>query len=361
MKILHYEAGTTLYGGPYQVLGLIRHLREGFEHGLACPAGSAIAEAGRELCSVYPIPVAGESDARARGALKRLLRAERPDILHLHSRRGADLWGPMAARATGTPFVVSRRVDSREPGWGFRLKLRRAGRIIGISEKICAAVRAMGVAPERVCLVRSGVDTEQFRPRPREGRLERAFHLPAGALTVGMVAQFIPRKGHADLLAAARELIEQHPTVVFLLFGEGALREKIEAETRALGMAPAFRFPGFRDDLPDLLPELDLLAHPAHTEGLGVSLLQASACAVPIVATRAGGIPEIVLPGENGLLVPSGDPVQLGRALHRLLADAALRARLGQRGRELAEREFSFATTAARNAAIYADVLAAGS
>ena len=356
-SILHYEAGKSLFGGAYQVAGLLERTQEAFAHELFCARGSAIAEAARPFARIHATPLGGELDPRPYFALKRLLRAERPALLHLHSRRGADLWGPLAARQTGTPFILTRRVDNLEPGPLLRWRCRGAAAVVAISEGIATALAKMGLPREAVEVIRSGVDTATYRPRANEGRLRAAFDLPANALTVGMIAQFIPRKGHADLVAASRSIIEAFPQTVFILFGKGEQWHDIQQAVKQQEVASSFRFPGFRDDLPSLLPELDLLVHPAHQEGLGVALLQASACGVPVVAGAAGGIPEIVRHEKTGLLVPPGKVAALALAVRQLLRDPDRRRAMGAAGRAFIEDEVSLDQTAAGNAALYRRVL----
>lgn len=359
MIVVHYEAGKSLFGGAYQVVGLLERLQAGAEHHLLCAQGSAIAEHAAPFAKVHSIPIAGDTDPRPFFHLRRLLRTLRPDLLHIHSRRGADLWGPLAARRARLPFIVSRRVDNREPAPMMRWKLRGASQIVGISERICEVLRQMGLPPERIRCIRSGVDLRRYQPRLRSGRLHAEFNLPSDAPLIGMVAQFIPRKGHADLVAAARSILARHPFAVFLLFGKGSLREEIEQQVNRAGVAPAFRFPGFRDDLPELLPELDLLVHPAHMEGLGVAVLQAMACGLPVVAGNAGGLPEIVRSGENGYLVPPGDPGILAERINELLADPIERQTMGAQARDFVVRACSLEATAAANGALYLETLRA--
>lgn len=357
MKIVHYEAGKKLYGGAYQVVGLIERLQAGAQHHLFCAQGSSIAEAVEGKAVVHPTPIRSDLDPRPYFTLKALLKKERPDFLHIHSRRGADFWGALAARQTGTPFIISRRVDNLEPGWLLRAKFKGVARVIGISERICGALCEMGIPRDQITCVRSGVDVQAYQPRLKMGRLHAEFGLPNDALLVGMAAQFIARKGHEDLIAAVRMMLSVHPDAVFFLFGQGALRESIEERTRSLGIASNFRFPGFRSDLPDLLPELDLFVHPSHMEGLGVAILQASACGLPVIATKAGGIPEIVHHNETGLLVPPAHPTALAGALRALLKDPVRRQRMGAAGRDFVVRECSLEATAAGNGAIYLQLI----
>jgi len=368
MKVVHIEAGKHLYGGALQVVFLLRELSRvaGDEHLLVCTRGAAIAAAVRALgVRVIELPLGGDTDLGMPWRLFAVLRRERPDLVHLHSRRGADLWGALAARLAGVPVLLSRRVDNPEARLWVALKYRLYDRVVTISQGIRRVLLAEGVPAAKVVCVPSAVDTGRYRPAAdapaARAALRAEFALPDDALVVGMAAQFIARKGHQTLLDALPAVLAAQPRVRFLLFGRGPLQAGIAADIERRGLGQAVQLPGFRDDLERLLPGLDLLVHPAAMEGLGVALLQAAACALPIVAGRAGGIPEIVHDGENGYLHTPGDVPTLARQLITLLADAGLRARFGAAGRAIVEREFSIAAMVAGNRRVYGELLAAKS
>ncbi|WP_435103413.1 glycosyltransferase [Arhodomonas sp. AD133] len=343
MTVVHVETGMHLYGGALQVLFLLRGVREHpGRHVLVCPAGSEIAAAAEGVADrVVAIPVRGDLDIGFARRLVRVLREECADLVHLHSRRGADVLGGIAARFAGVPAVLSRRVDNPERRWQVALKYRLYAHVVTISEGIRRVLLAEGVPPEKVTCVPSAVDTERYRPGGDREWFRRIFSLDADEQTVGMVAQFIPRKGHRLLVEAASAILATQPRTRFLLFGQGPEVDAIRAAVAEAGLAERFVFAGFRDDLEQVMPCLDVLAHPAYMEGLGVSLLQAAACEVPVVATPVGGIPEVVVDGENGHLVPVGDANALARAVIGLLAEPDIRERLGAAGRERVLRAFS--------------------
>jgi glycosyltransferase involved in cell wall biosynthesis len=359
MKILHVETGMHLYGGALQVAFLIPGLaRQGCENILVCPLGSAIAEKLRNHADdLHVVPMKGDLDITFVPRLRAIVRRERPDVVHLHSRRGGDVLGALAARRLGLPLVMSRRVDNLEKGWMIPLKYRLYDRVITISEGIRDVLLGQGVPADKIACVPSAVDTDLYRPSTELDWFRREFGLQPGELAVGMVAQMIPRKGHRDLLAALPRVLSDQPRVRVLLFGQGPLRASLEKEVAAAGLRGHVHFAGFRDDLPRVLPNLALLVHPAHREGLGVALLQAAACGVPVVAARAGGIPEIVRNEENGLLVAPGDTTALAGALFRLCADSSLRRRLGERGREIAITDFSIDAMVGGNLAVYRSLI----
>ncbi len=257
------------------------------------------------------------------------------------------------ARRQGIPYILTRRVDNMDAPWLARWRTRKAAFVVGISARICEVQRAGGVDPDKVRCVLSTVDTEAYRPGADRAYLEAQTGVPAGAPAIGMIAQFIERKGHAVLFKAIPEILKDHPQARFLLFGKGPLLESLKASVARESWGGQVRFMGFRDDLTRILPALDIVTHPAYMEGLGVSLLQASASGVPVVACEAGGIPEVIEDGANGFLVPPGDHEALARSLSRLLGDQALRREMGKSGRRIAEERFSIEKMAAAYAELY--------
>jgi glycosyltransferase involved in cell wall biosynthesis len=361
MKVLHVEAGKHYYGGARQVAYIIEGLaKRGVDNVLACPIGADIATAVGNTADVHQIAMSGDADVGMPWRLAKLIRAVRPDIVHLHSRRGADIWGGIAARFTGTPCVLSRRVDNPEARWQVALKYRLYDQVITISEGIRHVLLQEGLAPQHVICVRSAVDAAPYLIPVDRAAFLREFDLPQSAITIGMVAQMIPRKGHRYLIDAIDALRIDHPDVRVLLFGKGPLQAGLEQEVVQRGLANIIRFAGFRNDLPQWLGGLDILAHPAEMEGLGVSLLQASAAAVPIVTSRAGGLPEAVAENISGLLTPPGDVPALTTALRRLLDDTVLRRQMGEAGRARILADFSIDAMVDGNLAVYRKVLSAG-
>ena len=239
------------------------------------------------------------------------------------------------------------------------LKYRLYDRVIAISQCIERVLVESGVPKHKVRCVQSGIDLAPFaRPADRAWVASEFGIAPEDPL-VGMVAQFIPRKGHHILLSAVRRLLGQHPRLRVVLFGQGPREASFREKIAALDLGEHVRLAGFRRDLDRIVPALDLVVHPALAEGLGVALLQASAAGVPIIGTHAGGIPEIVRHEENGLLVKPGDVAALAEAMHRLLSNAELRRQMGQRGRDLARREFSLDRMVEGNLAVYRELLSA--
>ncbi len=356
---MHIESGRQLYGGALQVLYLLQGLAaEGVENVLLCRPNAALAEHAHPYATIIQLPMS-DVDLRLIGRLVRILCQHQPDVVHLHSRIGADVMGGLAARWCRLPVVHTRRVDNPEPRWQVALKYRLYDQVIAISEGIAEVLRAQGVPEHRLCVVRSALDTTPYQQPCARATLNQrlGLNLDPDALLIGVVAQLIPRKGHQVLLAALPEVFAKEPRAQVLLFGQGAQESSLRAQIAASGLQQQVHLCGFRDDLSELLPCLQLLVHPALREGLGIALLQASAAGVPIITSRVGGIPEAVRDGINGYLVPPGSVSDLSQAVASLLADPTLRQRLGDQGRVLVKQQFAPAVMVQGNLAVYQQII----
>lgn len=357
LKIIHVELGGRIVGGPQQVVYLVDELAaRGVGNLLVASAGhplaSHVSAAGHR---VHELEWQGDTDLSLLPRLVTIIRRERPDVVHLHAGPGAALGG-LAARLAGVPCVLSRRVDSVPRG---RLSRFTYGmlydRVVCISQAIYDVLVKRGVPRHRLLLIRSAVRASDWlTPAPRDAFLAE-FGLPADAPTIGVVAQLVERKGHRTLLAAMAEAGER-ARVIFL--GEGGLRGELEAEAARLGVGGRVHFAGHRRDLQRWMGNFDLVVHPALMEGLGVALLQAAAAGVPVVASAVGGIPEAVLHGQTGLLVPPRDPAALGAAIRELLDDPARRAAVGQAAQRRVLAEFDVPAMADRHVELYRALVA---
>ena len=361
MRILHLESGRHLYGGARQVTYLIEGLDAlGIDSVLLCARGSAIARCALPA-EIIELPLGGDLDVGQCLRLARMLRGLDVDLLHVHSRRGADLYGGLAACRAGVPAVLTRRVESEEPVPWARFKFRHYARVIAISRAIRAQLaERFGQAPSKLALVPSAVNPDELRADGARERLIDAFGLAPDAVIVGCVAQLIPRKGHATLLQSVAELAGAHPNLRTICFGAGPLARALEQQIAAHGLSERVTLAGFHEDLPALMPGLDLLVHAPEREGLGVAVLEALAARVPVVATAAGGVPDVIENGITGLLVPPNEPAALAAAIERMLSESALRTRLVAAGSAMVEQNFSIARMARGNLEVYRAVLGSG-
>jgi glycosyltransferase involved in cell wall biosynthesis len=359
MKILHVETGRHLYGGPQQVIYLLGALiSRGIDCTLVCPPDSGIDTAARSAgIRVQNLFCAGDLDLPFAYRLTQYLQTAQPDMVHCHSRRGADVLGGLAASFADIPAVVSRRVDNTEMRLMAALRYRPFARIIAISEAIAAVLREREIDASRIEVIRSAVDTERYADPPDLDAFRGEFAIPQDALVIAAAGQLIPRKGHRYLLEAVAGLKDSYKNLRLIIFGEGYLGNQLRAQAASLGLGDIVQFAGFRDDLDEFMGCFDIFAHPALAEGLGVATLKAAAAGVPVVGFNAGGLSEAVSDGETGILVAAEDSEALQRSLAALIEDKPRREQLGTAGRERMQNEFSIDTMADRHITLYESVL----
>jgi glycosyltransferase involved in cell wall biosynthesis len=363
IRVLHVDSERTWRGGERQVLELMRRQRAmGDEPHLAAPEPSALYRRARsEGFPGHGVPMRGTWDLASALRLASITRAIRPHVVHWHAARAHAL-GAIAARfAPGAKRVLSRRVDFRVRGsLGSRLLYSLpVEAIVAISEGVKEALVQSGIPRDRIRLIPSGIDFAPFEtPFDRVAARARLGIAPEQVLAI-QIAALAPHKSQTTLLKSAALLAERSPRLVIWIAGEGDLRDSLMAEHARLELGNRVRFLGFRDDIPDLLRAADLFVLSSYLEGLGTSVLDAMAAGLPVVATRVGGVPEIVKDGETGLLVAPRDPAALAHAMARLADDSGMRDRLGSNGRSLA-RSFDADRTASRTRELYLEVLGEG-
>jgi glycosyltransferase involved in cell wall biosynthesis len=221
-----------------------------------------------------------------------------------------------------------------------RWKYRQVDFFICASEAIRLMLVADGVPDTRTCTVHEGIDIERVDSAP-PAKLHEELWLPHHAPLVGNVAALTPHKGQRHLVEAAALVVRQVPDARFIIAGEGELRESLTRQIKEHHLEKHVMLTGFRPDVLSLHKAFDVFVMSSITEGLGTSLLDAMAAGKPIVASATGGIPEVVLDGVTGILVPPRDHAAMAAAIAKLLNDAALRERMGAAGRARAVERFS--------------------
>ena len=359
MKILHVETGRHLYGGAQQVLWLVGGLvRRGIDCVLVCPPDSAISGVAQaDGIVVRHLRCNGDLDVSFALRLRSLLKDSVPDLLHCHSRRGADIMGGVAGRLSGVPAVLSRRVDNVEPNWLANFRYRWYNQLIAISENVADVLREQGVNNRRIDVIRDAVDVDTVAQAPDRQLIADRFGIAADECAIAVVAQLIRRKGHRFLLDVLPGLLEHHPAIRVVFFGEGQEEQGLRELTHKLRLGRIVQFAGFRPDLDNYLGAFDLLVHPAEREGLGVALLKAAAAGLPVVAFDAGGATEAVVHGKTGVLVAPGDLESLQKAIGLLVEDRAMREDFGRAGRQRMKDKFSVESMVASHIALYERIL----
>jgi glycosyltransferase involved in cell wall biosynthesis len=364
MFSLHVDTARTWRGGQNQVLLTVNGLRSmGHRAALVAHPDGELRQRADEGLELIPIAPRTEMDLSAAWKFSRLVKRLRPDVIHAHDPHGVAMASLAlsigSASAKGVPMpalVAARRVDFHLKGNSFsRWKYRQVDCFIAASEAIRRMLVGDGVPDDRTVTVHEGIDVERAQHVPAVN-VHEAFWLPHGAPVVGNVAALVPHKGQRYLIDAAQSVIQQIPDARFVILGEGELRDHLEKQVREHHLEKHVLLPGFRIDVLGCIKGFDLFAMSSVTEGLGTSLLDAMACARPIVATRAGGIPEIVEDELNGLLVPVRDHHALAAAIVRALKDPSLRTRMGEAGLARANERFTVERMVSETAAVYARI-----
>lgn len=353
LRTVHLDTERGWRGGERQALWLAEGLvAAGHEAVVVSRPGEPLLDRARAKgLRVEPCAPRLEADPAAALRLRRFLREVEADVLHAHTAHAAGL-GALATLGTGVPLVISRRVDFRlKRNPGTRWKYRRARAVIAVSRAVADVVHEGGVPWSMLHVVPDATDVHR-KVTPANAMVLAELGVRPGAPLVVQVAQFV---GHKDPLtfvraiAAARSRV---PDVQALMVGDGPLRAPVEEEIARLGLREVVKLAGYRTDADRLLAAANVATLSSREEGMGSVLIDASLFGCAIAATRAGGIPEIVIDGVTGLLAERGNGQELGAAIARLLLDRDLARRLAAAARERAA-EFSVERMVAQTVRVY--------
>ena len=273
------------------------------------------------------------------------IRRNRIQIVHTYGFY-PNVFAVPAARIAGASIVVASirdrgdiltPVQRRMQKWVCRL----ADCVLVNAEAIRDTLIEQGYRPDNIVVIRNGIVLSRFGAREKGAALRRELGLPPSAPLVFVFSRLNPMKGVEYFLDAAALLAPGFPDVRFLIVGDGAGRKELEDRAGRLGLAERVIFTGFRNDVPDLIPEAAISVLPSLSEGLSNSLLESMASGVPVIAARVGGNPEIVEHDVSGLLVPARDSAALAGAIGSLLQDPQLASRMGEAGRRRVAELFS--------------------
>ncbi len=353
MHVVHLMA-SPFYGGPErQMLGLAQHLPPSTKSTFLC-----FAERGKAQAFIDQARTAGFDTITLESNFPRIFRCISEISSHLKNIHAdiltcsgykPDILGCFAARKVGIPSL------SVSHGWtGATWKVRLyeyvdkmvlnwMDSVVAVSKAQELKIRRAGVSEAKVVTIRNAVGKDAFVEPDATLRqqLIDLFESPP-KLLVGAAGRLSPEKGFEVLVDAAAQVLKKVPEAGFVVFGEGPLKANLERRIAEHGIAKRFLLGGFRSDLLKVLPNFDLSAMSSWTEGLPVILLETFAAGVPMVSTAVGGIPEVLVEGESGHLVPAGRADVLANRLTELLADAPRRQKMGEAARNRVRDHFSF-------------------
>ena len=363
IRTIHIDTARTWRGGQNQALLTVKGLRAlGHPTMLVAHPDGELRRRAPQDTDLVPLAPRFEVDFHAAWKLARIIRAYEPVILHAHDPHGVALAAlALGFRMPSPPplLVASRRVDFRLAGNTLsRAKYRRVDRFICASAAIGRILAAGDVERDRIVTVHEGVDLQHVADATPVS-LHETFWLPRGAPVVLNVAALVPHKGQRHLIEAFAEVVRAVPDARLVILGQGELHEALVKQVQQHGLEKHVLLPGFRTDVLSLMKTADVFVMSSVMEGLGTSLLDAMACARPIVATDTGGIPEVVVHEETGLLVPPRDAGALAEALVLLLKDEDLARQYGAAGYERVHHRFSVEHMVGETVAVYEALLVA--
>jgi len=274
---------------------------------------------------------------------------EKPTIVHTHTSK-AGLLGRLAAKLAGIPIVV--HTPHGHVFFGYfgpfktrifilleRLASRITDKIVALTNREKDDYILFKIANEDIFVViNSGVELDKFKELPPNEKqyLKRELGIPDNSLIIGTAGRLVPIKGPNFLIEAAKYIHSKYHDAFFVFTGDGPLKQDLEKKARELGMEKNILFLGWRDDVAKIISIYDIFCLPSLNEGMGRVLVEAMALGKPIVASDIGGIPDLIVHGKNGFLVPPKNPVQLAKYIQILLEDEKKREKMGQAGKEMA-------------------------
>jgi glycosyltransferase involved in cell wall biosynthesis len=297
--------------------------------------------------------------------LFQLMRAERIDVVHTYLYSRSSVYGRLAAILARVPVIIAAEMGRvGQYPWKRRgterLLTRFTAHFVTLSQATRVdLIHTQQVLPSNVTVIYPGVDLTQFDVQETPSTVRCVLGLPDQAAIIGVVARLDPLKGHADLIAALPRILQAAPTTKLVFIGDGPTAPDLRRQVHEVGLTEQVHFLGARRDIPRLLRALDVFVLPSHQEGLGLAIIEAMAAGLPVVATRVGGIPEVVVDGETGLLVASGNSVELADAIVYLLSNPHTRQQMGVKGRQRVEVHFTAQQTAANLETLYCRLLRA--
>ncbi len=365
--------------GPLRLVQAVYALCMGGSEALAHQIAGGLNKNGTYACSIYAVdhggPLAevlagngipfrvfdrrGAFDLRLLLALARQFRAEGIQLVHTHHLCQL-MYAGVAARLTGARVIHTEHefysLQSPRVRHLLRLLASAAFAVTAVAEPVADHLRGqVGLPAKKVVTIPNGVDIPRFhraQPAPRT-----IFGWKNEDCIIGCIGRLEPEKGQETLLQAFHRVRSSCGKAKLLLIGDGGERTQLMARARSLGLNGSVRFLGVRRDIPELLAACDVVAVPSNREGLPMVLLEAMAASKPVVATKVGSIPRVVVEGRTGLLVPAAESEALADTLLRLLYDPSQRQRMGREGVAIVKAHYSFDRTLEQYKNLYAQAM----
>lgn len=348
MRIMYIIDSLKVGGAEMLLLAMLRSYAQDHELSVVYfTPGPLIEDVTAMGIPMTRISTKGMKDPMVIPHLVSFMRRTKPDVVHTHLSK-SDVSGLMAAYIAGVPVRISsiHNVDPwREKGYLsaiMRQWMKTCHHMIAVSEGVREyVIKNSGYPADKITTIDNGIDLNRFNPQTVAPLNKADWGIEPDTVTVGMVARLEEQKGHHILIAAAHEVIREMPNVRFVIVGDGHLREGLERQRNQLGLQGKVVFTGILRDIPGVLATLDLIVFSSLWEGLPVALLEAMSMKKPIVSTAVGGIPNVIITGQNGLLVDKDNVMDLAQGIIKVLKDQSLAEQMAEAARKTIEERYS--------------------
>ena len=342
LRILHTESSKGWGGQENRTINELVTMRDrGHTLAVVSRPGARILDRAKELgFEIFAVDMRGAIDfpnmLRLRGVIKRFA----PDVVNTHSGRDTQLAGMAVRSLSNRPRIVRTRHLALPITSKFTYSVL-PDHVVTVSKYVENYLVEAGVPRAGITTIPTGVDFARYDRSAVQGNLREELGLAADSLLVGTVAILRAKKGHAEILDAAPEVLKRFPKAHFVFAGDGPQTENLKMRIAADGLQERIHLLGLRRDVTNVLASLDVFVLPTHQEALGTAFIEAAAMGVPAVASNVDGVPEVVLDGQTGFLVPAQDGKALIEPICRLLGDPALRQGMGAKATELIHQKFA--------------------
>ncbi|HAX61385.1 MAG TPA: hypothetical protein DCX95_02340 [Elusimicrobia bacterium] len=359
MKIFHISNSTNYSGGVAQMLMLSDALavKNGYDDTAVCQKESEIYERTRSK----KIAVEMNSQIAAAYKLAKIIKSEKPDIVHCHHPKAHNIVLLSSFLSKIPNIVVTRRVSfpiSKNPVQIYKYKTKKNKKIIAVSEKIKQNMVDIGVEPERVPVIYSGTDFGRFNPSVDGSKIRKELNIPQDAFVIGKIANYSFWKGYGFFLDACRIISEKISGCHFIIAGQNTDSAEIKRELLKRNICDKTSAMGFRNDIPELIAAFDISVN-ASTGGEGISgaIRESMGMEKPVIATDVGGNAEIVKNEKNGILIEPGNAQTLAEAIISFYKNSEKRKELGKNGRKTVLENFSVDAMVSKHEKIYEELM----
>ena len=361
IRVLHLSSESTWRGGEQQIIYLVEETRKlGVDAVIGCRQGSEV----ESYCIANDIPhhsfpFKSAYDISTARQIIKLCKEEHFDLIQTHTSKSHTMSVIAGLLGLGVPQIMTRRVDFPvKDNWfsKFKYNYSKIARIICISATIRRITEPDIKDKSKLVTIHSGADVTRFEPYRNSDWLRKEYTLDQGTMVIGNTSAISNQKDYQTFVQTAERILERERNAKFFIVGDGPEREEIKALVKKKGFSNKIIFTGFRKNIKEILPSLDVFLFTSETEGLGTSILDAMAAGVPICATNAGGVSEMVEHEKNGMLCPVKDSACLSRSVLRILDDPDFGQNLVKQGFQTV-KNFSKEKTAQRTIELYREIL----